>query len=621
MEVQDYEYYEARVNDVNLEDITSSHANNADILARLRDNDPEFTRILLTCSSYGRNNFVVREGDHLGWLGYFVGRSDKVTKLTIDNFPDNNVNLNDFNLNAFYEGLGRNRSIKELIISNNIGESFKGLILFVRNNDSLLDLTFHGIDIGPQSARNVALLLDQQTSLKHLDFSGADLDDEGFLHIAKALRSQPQIEELSLYSNNLGRDDCVELGNTLQGCLSLRKLSLTNSDHADEDIGDEGLNALVAGLKHCHKLTSLSLDGIQMLTEEGSRSLSTLFQSENCRLEHLHLRQMNIDNDGMAVLATGIASLPSLKGLILEGMSIGDQGLKNLVRGLANCNVEELSVSSNMLTVSGLRSLGTLVRRSTNMRSLSLCNSSLTDDMLQSFIEGMANCCNLTKLNLSHNRSITANGLTSLSSLLRVEHCALRTLCLFGIHLGNDGAAALVNGLIGNKSLTTLRFTNLRPNLFLRRRGWAAFSRLLCDTSSVNNTYLSNHTLTKIGLSLRDSMFGTPRRIGKYLKLNQLQNKAAAICKILDSHPDIDVTPLFQWKMKCLPLVVDWLEKAKPYLDSVNESTESFQCRQLSTVYKFVHGMPLLAANGYRKQGTKDIQTNLKKKRKFDLTL
>ena len=296
-------------------------------------------------------------------------------------------------------------------------------------------------------------------------------------------------------------------------------------------------------------------------------------------------------------------------------MSTGDQGLQDLARGLVNYDIEELDLSRNIHSVSELRSLGTLCRRTRSMRSLDLSRSSINDEGLQSFVEGMAYCCNLTLLNLSHNPSVTANGLASLSSLL--EHCSLCTLDLFGINIGDDEAAVLANGLIGNKSLTNLKFDV--SNSGITARGWAAFSRLLCDTSSVNNTYLSNHTLVEVG---EPAIYenAIPRDIKQVLKLNKSLKQSAAISKILHSHPDIDVTPLFQWEMKCLPLVVAWFEKAKSYLDNVNESTESFQRRQLSTVYKFVRGMPLLAANGYRSQKMKD-QSEEKKKRKFDLTL
>ena len=618
MEVHDYEYYEANAKDVKLEDITSDD-DNADILAKIRDNDPEKTYFGID-NEDDDDDFLVREGDHLGWLGYFVGENDRLRELYIGD--SNNINLN-----AFLRGLGHNRSIQFLTIGTDLGESFQSLVLFLRNNDNLHDLTFNGFGIGLQCARNIKLLLGQNSSLKCLTFSEeTGLDDEKLAQIAVALRSQPQIEELRLSSNNMVKEGYVALGNALEGCPNLRKLDLEvfqrddGMGTGDGNISNEGLVALAEGLKHCHNLTSLNLYGDLMISEQVSRSLSTLFTSDNCRLEHLDLDKMNIDDDGMAVLATGLASLSSLKRLYLRRMSTGDQGLQDLLRALVNCNLEELCLSHNMLldSVSGMRALGTFVRRTKSMNLLNLIDSPITDEGLQSFVEGMANCCSLTDLYIS-NRSITSNGLTSLSSLLRTEDCMLSDLDLHGINIGDDGAAALANGLIGNNSLTELGFSPTDSGI--TARGWDAFSRLLCDTSSVNNTYLSNHTLVQIGEYKMDD---TPLEIVKYLNLNESQyHGAAAICKILHSYPDIDVTPLFEFNLEFLPLVVEWFENAKPcIIDRVNEPIWRWEIlhwkiehRQLSAVYKFIRGLPLLAANGYRSQKV------ISKKRKLNQTL
>ena len=614
--MHDYEY-EALVKDVKLEDITSDE-HNADILASLRNNDPELTYISIVTDHEDEYDFVVREGDHLGWLGYFVGRSKQLESLFIENYPEN------INLDAFFKGLGHNRSIEDLYISKDLGESFKSLIPFVRGNDSLRHLSFNSFDIGLQCAHNVAMLLSQQSSRKRLSFDETVIDYGGFSRIATALSSQPQIEELHLNGNSVGTNGFVALGKALQGCLSLRKLELRayDNDVADDRlIGDEGLHALAEGLKNCHNLTSLRLSGNLMITEEGSRCLSTLFLSDNCRLEHLDLGRMNIDNDGMAALATGLASLSSLKRLNLPGMSIGDQCIQYLVRGLIGCNLEELDLSRNIYSYSELRALGTLVaRKGTVIHRLSLTDCSLTDAGLQSFVEGMANCCNLTELGLSHNRSITANGLASLSSLFRAEHCSLRILYLYGINVCDDEAEVLANGLIGNRSLTELGFSPTDSGI--TARGWAAFYKLLCDTSGVNSTYLSNHILVHVGNYY--GMPDTPQDIVDFLELNKSMKHDAAICKILDSHPDIDVTPLFEFNLMCLPLVVAWLDKAKSYRSKVNESPGVFKNRQLSAVYKFIRGMPLLAANGFRSHEVKDVRLQLEsktKKRKLDQTL
>ena len=342
MKVQDYdyEYYEAHAKDVKVEDITSDE-NNAGLLAMVRHNNPELTHITLTTSRYSRMNcFVVREGDDLGWLGYFVGSSEKLETLYIDD------SLGNINLSAFLDGLVHNRSIKTLQTGIDLGESFKILIPFLRNNDSLRHLHFDDFQIELQCARNITLLLSHQNSLKGLNFVNEDFHHEGLTEIARALKTQPQLEELRICCNNIVREGYAALGNALEGCLNLRKLDLTVYD---SDTEDDGLPALVKGLKHCHNLTSLDLFGDQMLTEEGSRSLSTLLQSDNCRLERLDLGEMNIDDDGMAVLATGLANLPSLKWLKLWNTSIGDEGLQDLVRGLDNCNLVELVLSSDML--------------------------------------------------------------------------------------------------------------------------------------------------------------------------------------------------------------------------------------------------------------------------------
>eukprot|EP00985_Skeletonema_marinoi_P024795 scaffold17578_cov73-Skeletonema_marinoi.AAC.1 len=200
-----------------------------------------------------------------------------------------------------------------------------------------------------------------------------------------------------------------------------------------------------------------------------------------------------MDNDGVTVLAAGLARLPTLKKLNLSNNRISDQGIQDLVGSLVNCSLEDLYLSHNSFSVFGLRSLGTLVQRATRLKSLCLRNNAIDDEGMQCLVEGIVNCCSLQTLDLSNNQSITAAGLTSLFPFFRSDNCCLEELWLREINFGDEGAAALANGLIGNESLTTLPFS--LDGSGMTSRGWAAFSKLLCDTTSVNNTYLSNHTL------------------------------------------------------------------------------------------------------------------------------
>jgi hypothetical protein len=95
----------------------------------------------------------------------------------------------------------------------------------------------------------------------------------------------------------------------------------------------------------------------------------------------------------------------------------------------------------------------------------------------------------------------------------------------------------------------------------------------------------------------------SPQDIEKYLTINKSSN--AAICKILCSHPDLDMEPFFKLKMQFLPVVMSWFERVEPIEEEliedelIDESERSCQKRKLSALYKFVRAMPDLTVIGY----------------------
>ena len=222
---------------------------------------------------------------------------------------------------------------------------------------------------------------------------------------------------------------------------------------------------------------------------------------------------------------------------------------------------------------------------------MGLGGNSIGDEGIQALVEGILHCSNLSKLYLFGNRSITALGVVSLSALLR-SNCPLTDLTLSDTRFGDDGAVALADGLKGKKLRELLFFLN---EAGLTPVGWSAFSKLLCDTSSVNNTYLSNHTLERIGYW---GSRGAPDDVKQLLALNKHPDEHIAIHKILKSHPDFDVEPFFEWNLKVLPLVVSWYERVITLMNVdehkwiSDESLEAIQSRKLSTMYKFIRGLP-----------------------------
>ena len=188
-----------------------------------------------------------------------------------------------------------------------------------------------------------------------------------------------------------------------------------------------------------------------------------------------------------------------------------------------------------------------------------------------------------------------------LATLLEDPNSNLCTLDLttgYEIEIDNDGITILANSLANNAKLRKL-FLSLTS---VPQCVQDVFSEILCNTSGVNQTYLSNHTLEEMTSQNDMSLTGT--HLGSLLQLNMCPNKShVAIKKILKYHPNIDMAPLFDWDMegedehnlKALPYVIAWFERAQVAV-AEEEDGESYNIegRQLSAIYQFARALPLL---------------------------
>ena len=148
-------------------------------------------------------------------------------------------------------------------------------------------------------------------------------------------------------------------------------------------------------------------------------------------------------------------------------------------------------------------------------------------------------------------------------------------------------------------------------------------SNALCDTSSVNNTYLSNHTLEDVGQHYGD----LPSDVELYLDMNKCTNKRlVGMKKILKNHSHFDVKPLLsivrstgeedELGLGMLPLVISWLERIAPFSNQFEENG-TIEMRKLRVVYDFIHAMPESSIEPYRKHTLLELraeQSNLHQK-------
>jgi hypothetical protein len=429
----------------------------------------------------------------------------------------------------------------------------------------------------------------QQLCIVHRDDEQADHDEDFFIDegddlgwLGYFIGQYQRLKYLQIYYLPGGGD---QINSFFEGVSQNRSIEYLEI-RCDIGIGADSWNSLGRFLENNRNLEHFEVGGF-VIGHQGEQNIASAFgRMQHSSLKHLTISSASISGEGLTEIVTALESQPQLEHL-----------------GFGN---------NNNIGMDSCIALGNTLSRwpvSNKLETLSLPNNGIYDGGLQALAEGLMNCRSLKKLYLGGIRSITAAGLRYLSPLLQSESHSLETLHLCRIDFGDDGAIALAEGLRGNTSLKELWLSPETAGITIV--GWSAFSKLLCDTSTINSTYVSNHTLTKIGIYGDDWDVGTPRYILNHLTLNECPDASISICKskILRSHSDLDMGPFFEWKLKFLPMVISWFEKARSDGIRVSES------RDLSALYKFVRGMPDLAVTGYWEGRMIHIEA---KKRKLD---
>jgi len=143
-------------------------------------------------------------------------------------------------------------------------------------------------------------------------------------------------------------------------------------------------------------------------------------------------------------------------------------------------------------------------------QSRSMCGTSLklgiadiTDEYALPISEVVKKRPILEEVQLYGNR-ITNIGCEVFATLLRDTNCNLRKLNLHNNDIGNEGAIVLAESLFGNTKLKTLWMSYNRFDNADAQRVQDAFTRLLCNTESINSIYCSNHTIEDLTVSYKD---------------------------------------------------------------------------------------------------------------------
>ena len=270
--------------------------------------------------------------------------------------------------------------------------------------------------------------------------------------------------------------------------------------------------------------------------------------------------------------------------------------------------VNSIELNRNLLGTKGCMALATLLRCSlTKLEWIHLDGNEINDEDLDALVPVFQHCGHLRNLSLDNNLAVSSKGWQRLATILQAPDSNLTSLSIAGNNnVDDEVVTALMRALKNNHKLKALGIDDC-PSI--TDNGWTVFSKLLSDTSNINSTFLSNHTL-KYVTSMDNVNSGTARAaLQPLLRLNQREDKKeVAIIKMLKHHNDFDMMPFFMWEFKVLPLMISWFERALS-ITAVRRGYETnIGQRKLSSIYQFVRGMPVEYVEARLKKELEDIK-------------
>jgi len=366
----------------------------------------------------------------------------------------------------------------------------------------------------------------------------------------------------------------------------------------------EVIQPFLRGVNNNKSINKLNFYNMDLM---GGRIFSMMGQFfKNSNLEELSIENCSLGVEGSRLLALALSSCTnnSLRELSLITADIADEGLVDIITALSmHPNMRRLDFDGSCLETNGCKALATLLENSiTRLQTLDLSSSELNDEGIDALVPALKSCNHLKSLSLSDNTSITTRGWQQVASILKAPNSNLNNLYLTRNNIDEEALTVFANALINNQTFKTISLGSGTP-ISIEGEASRAFTKLLCDTTSVNLTYLSNHTLKHVleertGVTLLKPLLILNRRRDK---------KEVAMIKILKHHNDFDMTPFFEWEFKVLPLMIGWFERASA-IDMSGGFDTNIGPRKLSSIYQFVRGMPLDYVEVRLKKELEDIK-------------
>lgn len=209
---------------------------------------------------------------------------------------------------------------------------------------------------------------------------------------------------IGLCANTVNATKWVEKNTKLLQRIKQNDPTLSSLKLKNEDIDDDGAEALCDALKHNTVVTSLNLSGSKIGgTLVRLRAIANVL-AHNSTLENLDLRATERGNAGATILAEGLEKNRGLKSLLLNGNRIGPEGGEALAYVVKmNATLKELSLGRNGIGSRGAQAIAEALSTNNTLVDLDLNDNQIVEPGSVVLAQALNTNQTLRRLNLTGN--------------------------------------------------------------------------------------------------------------------------------------------------------------------------------------------------------------------------
>ncbi|KPI88433.1 putative paraflagellar rod component [Leptomonas seymouri] len=351
-----------------------------------------------------------------------------VQKLLTELFDKNNhittCDLTDTSITTLY----RNQVQKDCEL-NKEPPAIKNAVVKLRNSaPSAVDINLQWDGPLPTCMNYLAEPLAQSTIVEHLNISNSLVDDTALELLAQSLLRNTSLKVLELANCNF----TVAGVTALFGTLSRGRCSVQEVNIANNNLGEDSVQYIVAALQANPKLAIINVDVNPSISEASVQAISglTLINRAPPQIRSI---LPSIENNARDVTAIDFSS---------NKVVVNDDSAWLLSQALcSNTVVRSLNLSHNTIGDKGAAYLATLFRQNASLTHLDLSSNSIGNRGTQALCEALYVNHGLQVLNLSNNM-MDLDGVNTFTDVLRKNH-TLREVNLTKTRVPENFAAEL----------------------------------------------------------------------------------------------------------------------------------------------------------------------------------